>query len=285
MCIIDRDYISMLIYEFIVCSLCLIIKNNISYSLLLLPILIINKTLKSLIISIKLNFYQFCLTFCFAFIIIFIFSEINFFFLNSDFITELDYYEDNYCKTLIFSFLNALDNGLRARGGLGDSSIRISFLKNKKHYITRLILDDIFFLLIIILMIDMVFGIVIKSFDELRHTNQKYHSDKLNYCLICHSNRELLEKMRINFNDHIENDHNIWNYVEYMISLKLRDIHDLNAINQYVRTKMDKKDISWLPTYKDINIENENDFEEKNLIVSHENIEGYKIKSMSQIEK
>ena len=285
MCIIDRDYISMLIYEFIVCSLCLIIKNNIFYTFLLLPILFINKTLKSLIISIKLNFYQFCLTFCFAFIIIFIFSDINFFFLNSDFITELDYYEDNYCKTLIFSFLNALDYGLRARGGIGDSSIRISFLRNKKHYITRLILDDIFFLLIVIIMIDMVFGIVIKSFDELRHTNQKYHSDELNYCLICHSNRELLEKMRINYNDHIKNSHNIWNYVEYMISLKLRDIHDLNAINQYVRTKMDKKDISWLPTYKDINIENEIDFEEKNLIVFHENIEGYKIKSMSEIEK
>ena len=283
MCVFDRNYISVIIYEFLVSLICMIFNNNIIYVLLLLPILVINRTLKSIIISIKLNFNPFCLTFCFAFIIIYIFSDINFFFLNSDFHAELDYYDDNYCKTLIFSFLNAMDYGLRARGGIGDSSKRISFLRNKEHYIIRLILDDVFFLLIVIIMIDMVFGIVIKSFDELRHSNQKYHTDKLNYCFICHSNRELLEKMRINFNDHTKNQHNIWNYVEYMISLKLKDIHQLNAINQYVRIKMDKKDISWLPTYRDINIENNDNIEEKNLVIYHENIDNYQIKNISEI--
>jgi hypothetical protein len=261
---------------------CLIVeKSEILYPFLVIPVIFINETLRNIIISIRLNFKQFCLTFCCAFIIIYVFSNLYFFFLNSDFESELNYYNDNYCKTLIFSFLNALDNGLRARGGLGDSGKRISFLKNSAHYVFRLILDDSFFLLIVIIMIDMVFGIVVKSFDALRYRTQKFDSDKINHCFICHSHRDSLEKMRKNFNEHIETTHNLWNYVEYMILLKLNDVHDLNAINQYVKGKIDRKDITWLPTYKDTNRENDNDFDDNNLLVSHENVDNYKIKCLS----
>ena len=283
MSFIDRNYISMLIYEFVIGIICISFeRSEIIYAFLLLPILFINKTLKSIMISIQLNYRQFTLTLCLAFIIMYAFSNIYFFFLNSDFYAELNYYSDNYCKTLIFSFLNAIDNGLRARGGIGDTAKRISFLKNKKHYIIRLLLDDIFFLLIVIIMIDMVFGIIVNSFDELRHRNQKYHKDKKNYCYICHSNRDSLEKIRINFKEHTKKTHYLWNYVEYMISLKMKDIHDLNDMNQYIREKIDKKDITWLPTYKDIiksDNNNNNDFEENNLVVFTENFANYKIKT------
>ena len=85
--------------------------------------------------------------------------------------------------------------------------------------------------------------------------------------------------MRIDFNEHVTNNHNIWNYVEYMLSLKLKDLHDLSAINQYVRIKIDKKDISWLPTYRDINKDNDICLDDKCLVVFHENIINYKIKS------
>ena len=283
MCIFGRNYIKMLIYEFILCIICLIVKRSeILYPFLIIPIIFINKTLKNIIISIRLNFKQFCLTFCFAFIIIYVFSNLYFFYLNSDFENELNYYNDNYCKTLIFAFLNALDNGLRARGGLGDSAKRISFLKNKNHYLLRLILDDFFFIFIVIIMIDMVFGIIVKSFDELRYRNQKFHTDKKNHCFICHSHRNTLEKMRKDFNEHVKKTHNVWNYVEYMIWLKFKDVHDLNAVNQYVRGKMDRKDISWFPTYKD-NEENDIDFEDKNLSVYHEKVENYKMKYINVI--
>ena len=279
----QRNYIFMLVYDFIFSILILILKRNlIIYALLLLPILFISRTLKNILISIRLNFDEFFLTFFIAFIIMYLFSNVYFFFFNSDFEVEINYRDDNYCKTLIFSVLNALDNGLRARGGLGDSAKRISFLKNKSHYLIRLILDDIFFLLIVIIMIDMVFGIIVKSFDILRHRHQKFITDKKNYCLICHSNKDLLGKARLNFKDHITHIHNVWNYVEYMISIKLKDISDLNYINKYVRNKLDKKDISWMPTYKDIidkNSVDENDFEKIDTPILFENFENYKIRS------
>lgn len=186
----------------------------------------------------------------------YLFSNMAFFFYNSDYVQ--DYYdpkEDYLCKSLIFCFLTALDSGLRARGGLGDSAKRISFLRDPMHYIGRLICDDLFFLLIVIIMIDMVFGIIVQSFVELRHRTQKYQSDKINRCFICNVGKNTLERYRINFVEHINDNHYLWNYVEYIIKLDLADSHDLNAINNYAKLKIEQNDISWLPTSKDFELE------------------------------
>ena len=276
------DNILPLIYEFIVCLLCILLKQGkMIYPFLLIPILYINKTLRNIILSIKMNIYSFTLTFCFASIIMYLFSNLYFFFYNFDFEKEINYYEDNYCKTLVFAFLNALDSGLRARGGLGDSAKRISFNKNKYHYIYRLIMDDIFFFLIVIIMIDLVFGIVLRSFDKLQHINYKYQIDKTHHCFICNSKKENLEKIRINFDEHINMTHNVWNYIEYLIKIKIKDETDVNPMNNYIFNKINKKDISFFPTYKyyENEIFQENNFsEDKNNSILAENFPNYKIK-------
>ena len=146
----------------------------------------------------------------------------------------------------------------------------------------RFFYDVTFFLLIVIIMIDMVFGIIIESFQELCNEDQKHENDKKSHCFICHVNRATVEKNRHNFNEHREKTHNLWNYVNYMISLKFADLHDLNAINSYAREKMDNKNISWLPTYKD---EGKNDGSSKkrddnedNFKVEDENIKKHIVK-------
>ena len=177
-------------------------------------------------------------------------------------------------------FLNTLDSGLRARGGIGDSAIRISYNRNKKHYILRLILDDLFFLIIVIIAIDLVFGIIIGAFSTLRNEEQKHSNDRKNHCFICHVNKNTLEKNRQNFIEHREKIHNLWNYVDYMITLKFSDIHYLNAINSYAIQKIEKKDISWLPTYKDLkDTKKKVDDEEEELKVEEENVNKYFVKT------
>ena len=150
-------------------------------------------------------------------------------------------HEDNYCASLVFCFMSTLDYGLRNRGGVGDLMTRISFKRNTGRYMGRFFYDVTFFLLIVIIMIDMVFGIIIESFQELCNEDQKHENDKKSHCFICHVNRATVEKNRHNFNEHREKTHNLWNYVNYMISLKFADLHDLNAINSYAREKMDNK--------------------------------------------
>ena len=286
--ILRGNYIIPLIYEFFVCIMCISFKQRkIMYPLLLIPILFLNKTLKNMTRSIKINFKSFILTLMYAFIIVYIFANLTFFFFNEDFEREINYYSDNYCKTLIFSFLNALDNGIRARGGLGDSGKKISYSRDKTHYILRLILDDLFFLFIVIIMLDLIFGIVIKSFDKLEKINYQYYLDKTTHCFICNIKKNNLEKNGINFKEHINIRHNLWNYIEYMIKIKFNNKNDLNPTDIYVLNKMKKRDITWLPTYKisdNENISNEDDyFEDNNLEVLSENFLDYKINQIDSI--
>ena len=265
MTIWNRNYISSIVYEFIISIICSILKKGeVIFPFLLLAIVDLNITLKNVILSIKHRHKEFTRAFFLAFIFMYAMSNLAFFFFNKDYTQELDYHDDNVCKTLIFCVLNALDNGLRARGGIGDSGIRISFMRDKGHYIERLIMDDIFFLLVVIIAIDLVFGVIIGEFDALRGEEQKHEADRLYHCFICHVNKNTLEKNRQNFYLHVNKEHNMWNYVSYMIFVKLSNIHDLNSINSYAREKIDNKDISWLPSYKDlINSDNDNNKEDK----------------------
>ena len=94
--------------------------------------------------------------------------------------------------------------------------------------------------------------------------------------MICHINKNTVEKNRQNFSVHINKIHNLWNYISYMIYVKLSNAHDLNSINSYVKDKIDNKNISWLPSYKDfINKEQDNKTEEdeiEDFIIEEENI-------------
>ena len=233
MTIYDRDYILTLIYEFIFSLIGAIMKRGeIIYAFLLLPIIDLNNILKNIIVSIRLRYKEVALTFLLAFIIMYLFSNMAYFFFNQDFSQEIEYTNDNVCKTLIFCFLNALDSGLRARGGIADSAIRLSYSRNKKHYIRRLIMDDFFFILIVIIAIDLVFGIIIGAFNTLRDEEQRHSADRKNHCFICHVNKNTLEKNRQNFNEHRTKVHNIWNYVDYMMTLKFSDVHDTDRCSR-----------------------------------------------------
>jgi inositol 1,4,5-triphosphate receptor type 1/inositol 1,4,5-triphosphate receptor type 3 len=282
MTIYDRDYILTLIFEFIFSLIGTIMKRGeIIYAFLLLPIIDLNNILKNIIVSIRLRYKEVALTFTLAFIIMYLFSNMAYFFFNQDFSQEIEYMDDNVCKTLIFCFLNALDSGLRARGGIADSAIRLSYSRNKRHYIRRLIMDDFFFILIVIIAIDLVFGIIIGAFNTLRDEETRHSADRKNHCFICHVNKNTLEKNRQNFNEHRTKVHNIWNYVDYMMALKFSDVHDLNAINSYANQKMENKDISWLPTYKDLKANGKNgriDELEEELKVEDENVNKYFVK-------
>ena len=258
-------------------------RGEIIYPFLLLAILDLNLDLKNIIISVKEKYKELGLTFLLMVLIMYMFSNIAFFFFDEDYAAEIEYQADNVCSSLMFCFLTALDSGLRARGGLGDSGERISYARYPGHYVRRIITDDLFFFIVIIIMIDLVFGIVIEAFNHLGAKEQKQKNDVTNHCFICHINKATVEKNRQNFNEHRKKTHYLWNYVDYMISLKFSDIHDLNAINSYAREKLDNKDISWLPTYKDYSTGDEKrkiDENENELEIADENINKYQVKEV-----
>ena len=148
---------------------------------------------------------------------------------------------------MIFCFLTSMDYGLRTRGGIGELIKRISFERNKGRYMGRFFYDIIYFILIVVLMLELVFGIIVETFRDLRIEETKHDYDKQYICFICGVKKDDLEKNRQSFREHCEKVHNVWNYINYMLRLKFSDSQDLNAVNSFALQNIENKKISWVP--------------------------------------
>ena len=264
--IIGRDYITSLLYMFIISLIGAIMKRGeIIYAFTLLAILDLNQTLKGIAISIKLRGPELGASFLLLIFLVYFYSNLGFFYLNDNFEADIENdIPDNYCLCLSFCFMTNFDAGIRARGGAADQMIRISFERNTYLYFIRIFYDISYFLICIIIMIDLVFGIILGTFSDMREKERKYDSDKINNCFICHITKETVEKKREDFTFHRDKKHFLWNYVDYMIFLKFSDIHDLNAMNSFARHNLDLKNICFLPSYEDNYEEGEENEEDKN---------------------
>ena len=250
---IGRDYINSLLSMFIISLIGAIMKRGeIVYAFFLLAIIDLNPTLKGIAISIKSKGHELIASFLFLVFIVHFYTNVGFFFLNDNFAADIeDDIPDNYCLCLSFCFLTNFDAGIRARGGAGDQMVRISFERHTALYIYRLLYDITYFLICIVIMIDLIFGIILGTFTEKREEERKHDNDKINHCFICHITREIIEKKREDFQIHRNQKHYLWNYVEYMIFLKFSDMHELNAFNSFSKINLDKKNICFLPSCQD----------------------------------
>ncbi len=72
----------------------------------------------------------------------------------------------NYCHTLTSCFVSTVYNGIRAGGGIGEALGHIS--QTNEHYWLRLTFDLTFFIFVIICLLNIIFGIIIDTFADLR---------------------------------------------------------------------------------------------------------------------
>lgn len=154
---------------------------------------------------------------------------------------------ENTCGTLFYCFLTTANIGTRFHAGIGFVLQPQSYLQNGGGFAARTFYDFVFFLIIIIILLHIIFGIILETFRALRKKAFETEHDIANICFICGVERDTLEKKSINFNQHCKEEHNVWDYVDYMITIRLKNIQDLNATNSYVKEHLESNNIAWLP--------------------------------------
>ena len=98
---------------------------------------------------------------------------------------------------------------------------------------------------------NIIFGIIVNTFAQLRDEKSKNDNDMHNNCYICNFERMIFDKnSEGGFERHIEKDHNLWEYVYYIVNLSSKDSSDYNGIESYVQEKLEEDDISWVPRQK-----------------------------------
>ena len=124
-------------------------------------------------------------------IVVYIYTSVTFFYIQANMYDfsingyDSDIVGENNCMTMIQCYVTMLDKGLRADGGIGDETEPIHFNNNNEKYLVKLMHDASFHILVKVILLNVLFGIIIDSFAELRDQKSKRDNDMVNVCFIC----------------------------------------------------------------------------------------------------
>jgi len=164
------------------------------------------------------------------------------------------------CTSLWQCLIAAADNSLRendigaisvgytspdlATGWWGDQSPRGN--ETLKYYFQHLFAFT-FWLIIVIIMLNAVFGIMIDSFGEVRAKRKEIKRKNETECFICGIDRFMLDTKGGGFERHIEEDHNMWSYLFLIATIRGKEETQYNGWEQHVAMHLAAKDTSFLP--------------------------------------
>ena len=91
--------------------------------------------------------------------------------------------KERSCDSLMMCIVTTLNYGLRNGGGIGD--VLRSPSNTEPLFPARVIYDMLFFFLVIIIVLNLIFGVIIDTFADLRAEKQEKEETLKNSCFIC----------------------------------------------------------------------------------------------------
>jgi len=181
------------------------------------------------------------MTFCLMLIVLYIYTTVTFFYIMDttyDFgINNLDSDKlgENRCKSMIECYMTVVDRGLLLGGGTGDYTNQVHYQDEWQKFIIKFFVDVSFFLGVKIILYNILFGVIIDTFAQLRNKKTFMETDRRTKCFICDFDNQKFDKSSEGgFVRHISEDHNLWYYVYYIVHLEQKDTTDYTGIESYV---------------------------------------------------
>ena len=172
-------------------------------------------------------------------VIIYIYSVISFAFYRGSF----DYQSDLWCDSLWECFLTCLDWGLR--DGLGDVLAADNFVWTNVGL--KIIYNISFFIIISTIGLNIIFGIIVDTFSELRDERYRIVDDMQSVCFICSLPSHDFDRHASGFLHHIRKEHNMWGYLLFAKYLDGKNPSEYTAFEAYVADQINRNEISWYP--------------------------------------
>jgi len=207
-------------------------------SVLLLDIVKQNQELVNVLKSITVNARQLLLTGCLALVIVFLYSVFAFMDFQKYYMME----SGLYCHDLLNCFTSTFDIGIRV-GGIGSENII-----QDQDYNSRMLFDMLFYLIIIIILLNITFGIIIDTFAQLRDQKKSVSLNINNVCYVCGTDRSVVEQLGKGWTYHFMCEHSPLAYLAFLTYIKEMPIVDCSGIEKYVKEMFERRDIVFMPT-------------------------------------
>jgi len=143
-----------------------------------------------------------------------------------------------------------MNQGLRNGGGIGDVLRPPS--SGEPYFWLRFLYDILFFFIVIIIVLNLIFGVIIDTFADLRSEKQQKEEIIKNTCFICGLERKEFDNKVVTFEEHIRNEHNMWHYLFFIVLVKVKDPTEFTGPESYVHQMVKEKNMEWFPRLRAI---------------------------------
>ena len=126
-----------------------------------------------------------------ASIVVYIYSSFAYYYVNETFYNySVGDIGENLCVGMFHCFTTIFSLGPRSSGSVGDMLIRQSYSdENQALYYVRFFFDVTVFLIVNVCFMNMIAGIIIDTFAELRDEKNLTDENLKNFCFVCSINR------------------------------------------------------------------------------------------------
>lgn len=215
------------------------VSCHFGYSLQLFAIFGLFETMKTVVKSVQMRYMQFLSAGLLIIIFSLFFSGIKFYWFCDELADE--------CQQYLTCFVALLTNGIRAGNGVGFAMKVIS----EPGYFTDFFIEWLFYFSVILILLNVINGIIVDTFQEQREKANEKSDAKANLCYICNTNRSYFERNGQDYDYHIKEEHSIKNYFEYLLTLLKSEEQDLNSIDSSILKQLLDSQTHYFPSKKD----------------------------------
>jgi len=125
----------------------------------------------------------------------------------------------------------------------------------------RILFVMMFFIIWAFILANIFTGQIVDAFAAIREENENVSNDNITHCLVCSLERFDFDKNpAINFENHVDLEHNAIAYVYYLHYLRVTDKTEFKGYDTAVQKLLDRKAVTdragWLPISRSITLEN-----------------------------
>ena len=168
-------------------------------------------------------------TMVFGLIVLYLYSIAAFLYFKDDYAFEGSDIYDPFCSSMASCFKAHVDFGWSGRPAWNkEATSGVPMLYNA-----------VFFFLINVILIAVITGIIIDTFNEMRERNDEIEDDLRDSCFICCQDRDVFENSRKDgFKIHIDKEHCLWNYIYLRAYLRDKPRTEYTGQEQFVQVKV-----------------------------------------------
>jgi hypothetical protein len=232
---------------YLLCAVMGYAQTPIWFSIQLLQITSKSAMLYNIVVVLSSYAASIGLTFLLALFVCFIFASICFYYYSELFNPFLLERPGQDCNTIWMCFLNHVDS-VRSDGGVGDVVVKPSWNGPGYLGVSFYFLSLIFFAAVKLVSLQLVFGIIVDGFAQLRENREFVEMDQVSKCFVCGVEQNEFDRVVPGgFDHHIRTEHNMWHYLFFLHYIKKKDKSNLSGQESHVWKKVKAKEPSFFP--------------------------------------